>query len=79
VTRPVRVRKKSLILRNVADAVAEADCKRTKGIYSTYSLISESVADDGRGPLITYKWNSGLIQIYPGHIFTGGDHGGVEE
>jgi hypothetical protein len=64
----VRVRKNSLILRNVADAVAEADGKRTKGIGSTYSLISESLpdADDGRGPLITYKWNSGLrvIQHY---------------
>jgi hypothetical protein len=61
----VRVCKKSLILQNVADAVVEADCKQTKGIYSTYSLISESVAkaDDGRGPLITYKWNNGLIQI----------------
>ena len=63
----VRVRKKSLILRNVADAVAEADGKRTKGIDSTYSLISESVtdADDGRGPLITYKWNSANVSVRP--------------
>jgi UDP-galactopyranose mutase len=40
----VRVRKKSLILRNVVDAVAEANGKRTKEIDSTYSLISEWVA-----------------------------------
>jgi hypothetical protein len=56
----VRIRKKLLILQNGADAIAEADGKRTKGIDSTYYLISESVADADVGPLITYKWNSSL-------------------
>jgi hypothetical protein len=54
----VPVRKMWPILRNVRDAVSDADDNWTKWIESTYYLLSELVAGHGRRLRITCKWNS---------------------